>query len=47
LTVMWMPKPSLSVRLSTSADFFRSNDSDQPSYNKYDASVGFSINLKF
>ena len=47
LSVMWMPKPAVSIRLSAAADFFRSNDIDQPSYNKHDFSVGVTANLRF
>lgn len=47
VSVMWMPKPAVSIRLSASADFFRSNDIDQPSYNKHDLSVGVTANLRF
>lgn len=47
LSFMWMPKPWISARVGLSADFFRSNDSDQPSYNKYDVSSGFSLTVKF
>ena len=47
VSVMWMPKPAVSIRLSAAADFFRSNDADQPSYNKHDFSVGVTANLRF
>ncbi len=47
LSFMWMPKPWISARAGLSADFFRSNDSDQPSYNKYDVSSGFTLTFKF
>ena len=47
ISLMWMPKPAVSIRLSGAADFFRSNDPDQPSYNKYDFSVGVTANLRF
>jgi hypothetical protein len=47
LSVMWMPKPVVSIRLSAAADFFRSNDTDQPSYNKHDFSVGVTANFRF
>jgi hypothetical protein len=47
LTFMWMPKPWVSARIGLSADFFRSNDPEQPSYNKFDVSSGFSLTVKF
>jgi hypothetical protein len=47
LILLWAPKPFLSTRLGVSADFFRSNDPDQPSYNKVDLSTGVSLNFKF
>lgn len=47
LTVMWMPSPKVAVRAGVSADFFRSNDPDQPSYNKFDVSSGISLTIKF
>jgi hypothetical protein len=47
LTFMWMPNPRVSARAGLSADFFRSNDPDQPSYNKFDVSSGVSLTFKF
>jgi hypothetical protein len=46
-SMMWMPKPAVSIRLCAAADFFRSNDTDQPSYNKHDFSVGVTANFRF
>lgn len=48
LTVMWTPSPRIALRWSMSGDFRRSNDQDlSPNSNKFDASTGVTVTLKF